>query len=460
MRLRTQLVVAFTGLLLVVIATVGTIVVQTSRTVLTGQVDEMLEGILSRTGPDRPPPDEPVDRINDPSQQGVAFVVINPDGTIRFADPSGFVDDADPLPDVLALTESVDPGWIATIDAVDGSIRYRAFYEVKPDGVTEVWAAPLTEVDAAVNRMLGTLVLAGAGVALLGATITWWTVRRGLEPVDEMVDAAAAIAAGDLSRRVPEAAPATELGQLSLALNEMLGQIENAFEHEAAAQERLKTFVADASHELRTPIAAIQGYAELYRKGALDDDEKLDNAMRRVGNDAARMRRLVTDLLLLAKLDRSEQFEHRTVSISHLIKDAATDSAAIEPERTIAVESNGELRVMGDDHQLNQVISNLLANARMHTPHGAPVVIRSHAAENEAVIDVVDDGPGLPDGAEQKLFDRFYRVDPSRARRSGGSGLGLAIVAAIVADHGGSVDAANEPGHGARFTVRLPLVSA
>jgi len=460
MRLRTQLVVAFTGLLLVVIAMVGTIVVQSSRTVLTNQVDEMLGGILSRTGPDGPPRPEPADRIDDPSQQPVAFVAMGPDGTILIANPSGFVDAPDPIPDIAALTEVVAAGEIVTVEAIDGSIRYRAFYEIKPDGVIEAWASPLTEADAAVNQVLRTLLLAGAGVAIIGATITWWTVRRGLRPVDEMVDTATAIAAGDLSRRVPEAPPTTELGQLSLALNEMLGQIENAFAHEAEAQERLKTFVADASHELRTPIAAIQGYAELYRKGALDDEEKLDNAMHRVSNDAARMRRLVADLLLLAKLDRAEPVERRTVSIALLIQDCVTDSAAIEPDRAITVEGNGDLRVLADDHQLNQVIGNLLANARMHTPPGVPVLIRSYAEGDQAIIEVVDDGPGLPDGDEKRIFDRFYRVDPSRGRKSGGSGLGLAIVAAIVADHGGSVEAANEPGHGARFTVRLPLVSA
>jgi len=285
-------------------------------------------------------------------------------------------------------------------------------------------------------------------------------VRRGLEPVDEMVDTATAIAGGDLSRRVPEAAPTTELGQLGTALNEMLGQIETAFEHEAEAQDRLKAFVADASHELRTPIAAVQGYAELYRQGALDDDEKLDNAMRRVGHDAARMQRLVTDLLLLARLDRGESIERRPVRISALVQDAATDSAAIDPDRPISVEGDEGLKVMGDDHQLAQVIANLLANARAHTSPGTPVAIKYRNDGGKVVVDVIDNGPGIPAGAERKLFDRFYRVDPSRARRSGGSGLGLAIVAAIVADHGGSVEAASEPGHGARFTVRLPLAES
>ena len=459
MRLRTQLVVTFTLLLLVVLATVGTVVVRSSRTVLTAQVDEKLSGIQQRTPPDRPSPDGPADRGDDPSQKEVAFVVVSPEGSILFADRSGFVDDPDPIPDVATLTDETPPGQIATVNAEDGSIRYRAFYQVKPDGITEVWASPLTEVDAAVGGMLRTLLLAGAGIALIGATATWWIVHRGLKPVDEMVDTATAIAAGDLSKRVPEAPPASELGQLSLALNDMLGQIEDAFEHESEANERLKTFVADASHELRTPIAAIQGYAELYQQGALADQDQLDNAMRRVASDAARMKRLVADLLLLARLDEGAAVEqYQSVNLMHLVNDAVTDSSAIENERPIAIDGDEALRVMGDEQQLSQVLANLLANARMHTPAGAPVTVRVRAVDSHAVLEVIDSGPGLPDGTADKIFDRFYRADPSRARKSGGSGLGLAIVAAIVDEHGGTVEAANEPGAGARFTVRLPLL--
>lgn len=459
MRLRTQLVVTFTLLLLVVLATVGTVVVRSSRTVLTAQVDDTLSGIQERTGPDRPSPAGPSDRDDDPSEKGVAFVVVSPEGTILFADRSGFVDDPDPIPDVAALTGETQPGQIVTIPAEDESMRYRAFYELKPDGVVEVWASPLTEVDAAVSGMLRTLILAGAGIALIGATGTWWTVHRGLKPVDEMVDTATAIAAGDLSKRVPAAPPATELGQLSLALNDMLGQIEDAFEHEAEANERLKAFVADASHELRTPIAAIQGYAELYQRGALADQAQLDNAMRRVAADAARMKRLVTDLLLLARLDEGAAVEHHSTNLTHLVHDAVTDSSAIEPDRPITIEGDDALRVLGDEQQLGQVLANLLANARMHTPAGAPVTVRIASVDSSAVIDVIDSGPGLPDGAAARIFDRFYRADPSRARKSGGSGLGLAIVAAIVDEHGGTVEAANESGGGARFTVRLPLLA-
>ncbi|MGA9598219.1 MAG: ATP-binding protein, partial [Acidimicrobiia bacterium] len=274
------------------------------------------------------------------------------------------------------------------------------------------------------------------------------------------VETATAIGGGDLSRRVPAAKPKTELGHLGLALNEMMTQIEDAFAHEAEAQERLKTFVADASHELRTPIAAIQGYAELYRKGALEEEGALNNAMRRVTSDAARMHRLVSDLLLLARLDRGQVSEPRSINVANVIHDAVTDFGAIDPERDIVVEGSlDSAKVLGDYHQLAQVFSNLLANARMHTPAGTPVTIRMRHDAAAVVVDVIDDGPGLPEDVTAKVFDRFYRIDTSRARKSGGSGLGLAIVAAIVAEHGGTVEAGNEPGRGARFTVRLPVVA-
>ncbi len=461
MRLRTQLVLAFTVLLLAVIATVGVVVVQSSQAVLTNQVDEALLGIQQRTGPDHPGPSGPPDRGDDPSQQEVAHVIAASDGTVLDSGPSGYVDDPDPLPDTAALFQNAEYREIVTVGAVDGSLQYRAFYDAHPDGGIEAWGVPLTEVEAAVDRIVRMLLLSGAGIALIGATAAWWLVRRGLQPVNQMVETATVIGSGDLSQRVPEAKPTTELGQLGLALNDMMAQIEDAFAHEAEAQERLKTFVADASHELRTPIAAIQGYAELYRKGALGDQEALDNAMRRVGSDAARMRRLVTDLLLLARLDRGQVMEHRPVNIARVIHDAVTDSGAIDPDRKIAVEGSlDSARVLGDDQQLGQVFANLLANTRMHTPAGTPVTVRMHEDSDTAVIEVVDDGPGLPEDAAAKVFDRFYRADTSRARKSGGSGLGLAIVSAIVNEHGGSVEAANAPGQGARFTVRLPLQTA
>jgi two-component system OmpR family sensor kinase len=271
-----------------------------------------------------------------------------------------------------------------------------------------------------------------------------------------MVDTATAIAGGDLTQRVLDTDPSTELGRLGAALNEMLSQIEDAFTHEQNANERLKQFVADASHELRTPIAAINGYSELYRNGALEDQNELDNAMRRIATETSRMQRLVADLLLLARLDREQPLERRSINLASVVRDAASDSMAIERDRPVTVEGPETLRFSGDEQLLTQIVANLLANARMHTPAGSPVAITLVQDNGNITLDIVDEGPGLPDSDGGKLFERFYRVDGSRGRPNGGAGLGLAIVAAIARAHGGSVDAANEDGHGARFTITLP----
>jgi two-component system OmpR family sensor kinase len=274
--------------------------------------------------------------------------------------------------------------------------------------------------------------------------------------VDQMIDTATAIAGGDLTLRVEVADSSVELARLGSALNEMLVQIEDAITEEQNAKARLTDFVADASHELRTPIAAVLGYSELYRQGALVEGSDIDNAMRRIGSETSRMERLVADLLLLARLDRVDALEPSPVNLSDVVRDAATNSEAIDPEHPVAIISDDVVRVMGDEQRLTQVVANLLANARAHTPDGSAVTISLRNQDDNVIMDVVDDGPGLPSEDAEKLFERFYRIDSSRSRETGGAGLGLAIVAAIVSAHNGSIEAANQEDHGARVTVTLP----
>ena len=210
-----------------------------------------------------------------------------------------------------------------------------------------------------------------------------------------MVDTATAFAAGDLALLVEKADSSTELGRLGAALNEMLVQIEDAITQEQEAAERLTNFIADASHELRTPIAAVRGYSELYRNGALIDKEDIDNAMRRIGTETARMERLVADLLLLARLDQPQAMSFDSVNFAAVVRDAATDSQAIDPGHPITIAGIETARVMGDEQRLTQVVANLLANARVHTPKGTSVTMTLRENNAHVILDVVDDGPRL-----------------------------------------------------------------
>src|SRR5579862_690606 len=271
-----------------------------------------------------------------------------------------------------------------------------------------------------------------------------------------MGETAGAIAAGDLSRRVEPADDYTEVGRLGLALNSMLGQIEEAFDERKASEARLRRFVADASHELRTPLTSIRGYAELFRRGANTRPHDLAKAMQRIEEAAARMGVLVEDLLLLARLDQGRPLEYESVDLTRVAGAAVDDLRVTSPDRTVRYQSNGAVMVNGDAHRLRQVLANLLENARTHTPPATPIDVSVGYAGDDAVIEVRDEGPGMSADEAAHAFDRFWRADPSRARESGGAGLGLAIVSAITEAHGGTAEVRTAPGAGATFTIRIP----
>ena len=466
MRLQTRLVATFILLLLGVVMIVGIVVVGSSRSVLLGPIDEELVLVQSGITDKLLKSDDLLKRFtvtDDPNLPPVksaqAIVIVDISERVVSAQSSGFTDDPDPLPGIEFFADLVARGGIATIPSEDGTLNYRAFGWVNDEGEIGVLAVPIGEVDAAVDGIVRTFLLTAAVVALLGGIATWWAVRRELRPVDQMVDTAIAIAGGDLTQRVQDVDSSTELGRLGTALNEMLVQIEDAITQEKAAKERLTNFIADASHELRTPIAAVLGYSELYRNGALLEKKDIDNAMRRIGTETSRMERLVADLLLLARLDQPQAMVPVPVNLAAVVRDAVTDSQAIDPDHPITVIGSDSVRVIGDEQRLTQVVANLLANARVHTPKGTQVTVTLREEDSRVILDVVDDGPGLPEKDADKLFERFYRIDSSRSRSSGGAGLGLAIVAAIVAAHDGTIEAANQEGHGARVTLTLPAVA-
>ncbi len=327
-----------------------------------------------------------------------------------------------------------------------------------PDGRILTTGIRTTEYDLLIGRLVG--VVGAITVFALGllAAVAFRAISRALRPLDEIAATAKAIGDGDLTRRVEPAEPRTEAGRLGLALNAMLGQIEGAFRQRAASEERLRRFVADASHELRTPVATVRGYAELFRRGASDSAEDLAKTMARIESTAVHMGVLVDELLLLADLDEGRPSEREPVDLAELAGEAVEAARAVQPDRPLRlVTGAGGTVVRGDRTRLRQVVDNLLANVRAHTPPGTAATVTVREDDGTVVVEVRDEGPGLGKEEAAHVFERFYRADPARTRGGtrGGAGLGLAIVAAVAEAHGGSARvAATAPG--AAFEVRLP----
>jgi signal transduction histidine kinase len=390
----------------------------------------------------------------------VAIVVIGPEGKHKVELPSGYADKPDSLP---ALPAAPPPGGepaqqLVTVPSLDGTLNYRVLLWSFPGGWTVAAAESLQQVEDAVQDLVRRLVMAGLLALAAASLVSWWVIRQGLRPVDRMVETAAAIADGDLSRRVPDADPETELGRLGEALNEMLGQIEAGIREREVAEAKLRRFVADAAHELRTPLTSLRGYAELYRQGALPTTDAVSNAMGRIESEGARMARLVDDLLLLARTDQGRALEREPVDLVRLAREAAGDFAAADPTRPLQRDLEGSAVVIGDPIRLRQTIDNLLTNIRVHTPPDTPARVSVRRNGSWVEVTVADDGPGIPTEDQSRIFERFWRGDPSRGRTAaGGAGLGLSIVDSLVRAHGGSVAVRSAPGHGTAFTLRLPL---
>jgi two-component system, OmpR family, sensor kinase len=347
-----------------------------------------------------------------------------------------------------------------TAPAEDGSFRYRLLTVEVPGRGWVIVGSSLKDADATLQRLLVVEAIAGVFVLSLVGLIASRVVRLGLRPLDHMAETAGAIAAGDLSLRVTETDPRTEVGRLGTSFNAMIGQIETAFDERAASQERLRRFVADASHELRTPLTTIRGYAELYRSGAVPPGPELDRAMSRVEAEAQRLGVLVEDLLVLARLDQGRPLDRQPVDLAAVLRDAVDDTHAVEPGRPVTLDAADGMVVIGERGALLQVTTNLLANAREHTPARTPVEVRLHRDGERAVVEVTDHGPGMPEDVAEHVFDRFYRADPARTRALGGTGLGLAIVAGIVEAHGGTITVTSRPGEGSTFSFTVPLAPA
>ena len=477
--LQVKLIVAVLALVTVALLLIGTASVAVLDRYLVGRLDDQLGLVARGSAGERPSglPGPGRDHRGPPSPYLVQY---------RFANGQLDEEDKNPLNEDQSTPEvpddaawfSANSGKVVTVPGSGDAGRWRVAVQPRRDGSrgSVVVAASLDPIDSTTRQLrlidLGVslvvlAVLAGAGAAI---------VRASLRPLVEIEQTARAIAAGDLTRRVPDRDPWTEVGRLGRALNTMLAQIEAAFSARAASEagarrseDRMRRFVADASHELRTPLTTIRGFAELYRQGAGQlDPAELDGLMRRIEDQAARMGLLVEDLLLLARLDQQRPLDRSPVDLLALAADAVADASAVAPDRRIElVVSSGDdqprhaLVVLDDAQRLRQVLANLVDNALRHTPAGSPVEVRVGEAALDgrpgAAVEVVDHGPGLTPEQTEQVFERFYRADPVRSGGDGGTGLGLSIVAALVAVHGGTVQVDSVPGRGARFRVVLPL---
>jgi two-component system OmpR family sensor kinase len=377
-------------------------------------------------------------------------------------------------PDVLPSVAGYDPAagnGLTTVSSVDGGTSWRLAATQPLLGGYRIVVGHDLEQDLKVLGRLTTLeIVVGLVVLTVLGVAGYGLVRNSLRPLAEVERTARAIAAGDLSQRVPVGDDRTEVGRLSTALNGMLSRIESAFRAQQASEaqargseDRMRQFVADASHELRTPLTSIRGFAELYRQGAVRSPEETRHLMERIEAEGARMGLLVEDLLLLARLDQQRPLSVGPVDLAQVVGDAVHAARATAPDRPISFRLEDSLIeapvVAGDEARLRQVVGNLLTNALVHTPADAKISVslaQEESLPGTLTLTVADEGPGMDPADAARAFERFYRADSSRTRTAGGTGLGLAIVASLVAAHGGTVHLTTAPGAGAVLTVRLP----
>ena len=394
---------------------------------------------------------------------GTVIELLSPSGAVLLAKrlevPGSTASSAMPdLPEHLPAASEKAPAFL-TLAGTGGVRQYRA--AIWPEdffsGNYVVLAIPMTGVLSTLSRLLELEAVISAGVVVATAILALLIIRISLRPLEKMGAVANEIAAGDLSRRVEPATGKTEIGRLGLALNGMLSQIESAFAERTASNRRLRRFVADASHELRTPLTSIRGYSEMLRRGAAESPRDAELARRRIEEEAIRMTSLVDDMLVLARVDQGRPLDHEPVDLQAIATDAAADARAVAPQRDINLAVPGRVVVNGDDTRLRQVVGNLVRNALVHTPPKTPIDISLSTEDSVARLSVADHGPGLAADDIDRIFEPFYRADPSRSRDSGGAGLGLSIVSAVVTAHGGHVKVRETEGGGATFEVELPL---
>jgi two-component system OmpR family sensor kinase len=361
----------------------------------------------------------------------------------------------------LSAAQLRDDGTVQTVGS------WRVIVEPLSGGRHVVVGFSLNDLNSTVTRLEVADFIAGAVAVAILAGIGVPLVRASLAPLTRIEATAAAIAAGDLSRRIELPPAKTEVGRLAHSLDAMLATIESAYQARAdgearalISEDRMRRFVADASHELRTPLTCVRGVAEYgLQQGDSASRDELLRLMTLIQEESVRMGRLVEDLLLLARFDVGRPLERRPVDLASIAAEAVQRARIVYPGRLIALEADEPVIVNADDERVRQIIDNLLGNALQHTPDGSPVTVAVTDMARDGRLTVADKGPGMTQEQADRVFERFYRTDGARTRATGGTGLGLAIAASLTAAHDGQISVDTKPGQGATFLVRLPLVT-
>jgi two-component system, OmpR family, sensor kinase len=438
------------------------------RDYLINQVDEQLLSViagtserLDRAGIERDNDDDPATaRAVTPLNRvptSISVTVLDPFGNLIGGIGGDFNSNQ-----ITDYVKGLLPGKVAEYGSKPFTIEapgsdFRVATTVLPSSLGSVIVAQsLADFDKTTRQIGSVFLIIGSFVLLFIAFASRQVIKVGMRPLERIEETAEKIAAGDLSARLDNFEPDTEVGRLSTSLNIMLSRIEEAFDARMRSEDKLRRFVADASHELRTPLTAIRGFAELHRQGAVPDGEKTNELIARIEKESMRMGYLVEDLLMLARMDQSRELEINDVNLSELAQEAVASAQAAGPDHTITTSIDSGVTTKGDGDKIYQVVTNLLANARTHTPAGTAINVSVRKDGADSLIIVADHGPGLSAQDQARIFERFYRVDASRQRNSKeGSGLGLSIVDAVMRAHGGEVTVASELGKGAAFTLRF-----
>lgn len=470
--LRGRLVVGVVGLL-----TLGLILANVAAVVLISnyqrqRIDAQLEGPLPGADTDRLELTSEqlcqlIDRADGDRPQlptSYAFAVTDAKGAVlcelpRQATAPGRPDLSRVIDDLATSASSRQP---ITVPSTEHGAPWRVRVTSTADGYAVI-AISLADAFDTLRRLQLITLIVSAIIVLLGGFGSWFMVRLALRPLTAIEHTAQAIAAGDLSQRIDQQPPDTEIGRLTGSLNIMLSQIEQGFDDKIATEERLRRFIADASHELRTPLASIRGHAEMYRQGVASRPEDVAVIMDRIESESIRMSDLVNDLLLLARLDTAPGFEHQPVDLLAVAADTLLDARARDPARAVTLtrgEGPGWLDeppvVLGDESRIRQVFGNVVANVLRHTPAGTPYEVTVGVRADAVVAEVADHGNGLQPEVAARVFERFYRSDYGRARTQGGTGLGLSIAVGLMDAHGGTISHSDTPGGGSTFTMAFP----